>query len=552
MGKTNKKVKKLAQKGGIRAKVQRQHAKRNQTHAKDRRRSVAAKGAVVPKPAKRKGADNNNNDDDATATAAATAAKKKKQRLQKTKDELDSVAPENMDVDDFLNTFNDSEDDDDSDEGGASDESSDVERDNVWGDDDEDSDSDDEDMPTAMDAETEVQQAAKARGAAAKKQTKKKSETERHKEELEQLKETDPEFYAFLQKNDQEVLAFGQDSDDEDADDKAEDMAEVDSSITDSAGAKAKRGSAQDSSSKRPVLTASLLQRIILRTHKGSNRALILLIKAFRTGVRLGDSKQENASSKFVIESSAVFNHLLVYCIGNLHRIFRRRLQGKDGQKQKGSEASKKEKPFLPAQCKPWNSMKTIIMSFLRNTVALLSTVKEKDMKTFILQRMRHYVVYFKILPKVGRKFLKALIKAWIGSTKLEKDEEDLDELAASDAVRVQAFLRVRELVLAAPRYYMTDSLKGMYLAFVKRSKYTTELSIRKIEMARHCVVELFCIDPLDAYQFTFVYIRQLAIHLRSTLKATNLSSAVKNVYNWQFVHCLKLWTEVGRTVAYS
>ena len=32
-----------------------------------------------------------------------------------------------------------------------------------------------------------------------------------------------------------------------------EDMAEVDSSITDSAGAKAKRGSAQDSSSKRPV-----------------------------------------------------------------------------------------------------------------------------------------------------------------------------------------------------------------------------------------------------------------------------------------------------------
>jgi len=41
-----------------------------------------------------------------------------------------------------------------------------------------------------------------------------------------------------------------------------------------------------------------------------------------------------------------------------------------------------------------------------------------------------------------------------------------------------------------------------MYLAFVKRSKYTTELSIRKIQMARHCVVELFCIDPIDAYQY--------------------------------------------------
>ena len=113
-------------------------------------------------------------------------------------------------------------------------------------------------------------------------------------------------------------------------------------------------------------------------------------------------------------------------------------------------------------------------------------------MKTFILQRMRHYVVYFKILPKVGRKFLKvrlyfihctetaasivnllvfltwnplhqALVSAWIGSTKLEKDEEDVAELEASDAVRVHSFLRVRDLVLAAPRHYMSDALKGWF-----------------------------------------------------------------------------------------
>ena len=41
-----------------------------------------------------------------------------------------------------------------------------------------------------------------------------------------------------------------------------------------------------------------------------------------------------------------------------------------------------------------------------------------------------------------------------------------------------------------------------MYLAFVKRSKYTTALSAHKIRMARHCVVELFCVDPIDAYQY--------------------------------------------------
>lgn len=45
--------------------------------------------------------------------------------------------------------------------------------------------------------------------------------------------------------------------------------------------------------------------------------------------------------------------------------------------------------------------------------------------------------------------------------------------------------------------------------------------------------------------RFTFVYIRQLAIHVRTVLKATNPAAAIKTVYNWQFIHCLKLWTEV-------
>jgi hypothetical protein len=147
----------------------------------------------------------------------------------------------------------------------------------------------------------------------------------------------------------------------------------------------------------------------------------------------MGESMQANANSAFIINSSVVFNHLLVYCVGNMHRILKRKLMGTGGQKQQMKNKKKKVdaggdhddeeeeekekekeggdddsgKPFLPAHCKPWNALKSLVVSFLRNAVTLLGTVKDRDMQCFLLQRMRHYMAYFKILPKIGRSFLK-------------------------------------------------------------------------------------------------------------------------------------------------
>lgn len=75
---------------------------------------------------------------------------------------------------------------------------------------------------------------------------------------------------------------------------------------------------------------------------------------------------------------------------------------------------------------------------------------------------------------------------------------------------------------------------------------------------------EIFCLNHQAAYQHAFGFIRQLAIHLRNSMKLktkvrytlTILSplqfitvfdtqESYKQVYNWQYVHAVDFWSLV-------
>lgn len=61
-----------------------------------------------------------------------------------------------------------------------------------------------------------------------------------------------------------------------------------------------------------------------------------------------------------------------------------------------------------------------------------------------------------------------------------------------------------------------------IYLAFVRECKQYTELTHQRFIVMRNCVTELYAMDTVTAYQHAFVYIRQLAIHVRNAM--TSLS----------------------------
>lgn len=57
-------------------------------------------------------------------------------------------------------------------------------------------------------------------------------------------------------------------------------------------------------------------------------------------------------------------------------------------------------------------------------------------------------------------------------------------------------------------------------MAFVRSSKLTTAQTLPAIQFMRSSLVELCRIDPPTTYYYAFVYIRQLAVHLRSAISA--------------------------------
>lgn len=64
-----------------------------------------------------------------------------------------------------------------------------------------------------------------------------------------------------------------------------------------------------------------------------------------------------------------------------------------------------------------------------------------------------------------------------------------------------------------------SQTSQSTYLELVRSAKSTSSHKLPAINLMKNSASEIFCMDHAVAYQHAFGYIRQLAIHLRNSMK---------------------------------
>ncbi|KAH8323531.1 hypothetical protein KR067_013064 [Drosophila pandora] len=379
--------------------------------------------------------------------------------------------------------------------------------------------------------------------------TAKKGSKKTHKEELEGLKDLDPEFYDFLKKNDQQLLDFNLlDSDDDDEEeeeakpenvkgkaDESEDDEEDEEKYhkpNEDLAVASDESDFEDEAEDDEAATGGT-QKITLNLLRQWEQQLAQpnvsidivrkVIQAFNSALASisadgadGGENQPNAAAFKVVGASA-FNGVIQLCVLHLQPAIIRVL---------GVKANSS----LPLhKYKKWVKVRGCLRYYLTDLIRLVEQVSSANILGVLLKHLHQMAGMVTPFTALGKTILKRLIVLWA---------------TGDETVRVLAFLCILKITRKQQATMLNHVLKAMYLAYVRNSKFVSPNTLPGINFMRRSLVEMFALDLNVTYQHAFLYIRQLAIHLRNAVILKKKDS-FQAVYNWQFINSLRLWSDL-------
>mmetsp|Transcript_4160 Transcript_4160/g.11330 ORF Transcript_4160/g.11330 Transcript_4160/m.11330 type:complete len:859 (+) Transcript_4160:60-2636(+) len=373
---------------------------------------------------------------------------------------------------------------------------------------------------------------------------------ERMKAQMSKLTQSDPEFHEFLQENEQSLLEFGDDE-------EGAEEPDSDDEVT-------KRGAPSSIE-----LTFAELKKLEKGVFKAKGiKSLKKLMAAYRCACHLADSSDDDKGSRpgesgiqYIIDSSRVFDKLMVLCLRHCHKIFRFHLfeeapknddnnnnnnnkvdgpeKGDDREEDEMIDVNNPIDPRKLERAKRWTELRRILQSFFSSTIHIMSEAKEPELLTFILKALSNYIPMMSPFPRVAEAMLKCLVDKW---------SAPLDSSQDYQVVRLNTFFRIRQLAKTQPFPFIESCLRKTYLAYARRSKHGKSTpsveDLSTLTFMGNSIVELYSLDLHSSYQHAFVYIRQLALHLRTAIQRSTPESH-QQLFRWQYMHCLKVWVAV-------
>lgn len=185
----------------------------------------------------------------------------------------------------------------------------------------------------------------------------------------------------------------------------------------------------------------------------------------------------------------------------------------------------------LPTDAKKTKTISPLIRTYTGSILHLLDTLSDPATIKLTLSSIRSLLPYLLSFKKLLKEVIKNVVAIWADNSNTE-------------ATRVSAFLVLRRLTVIGDAGIRETVLKSTYQGLVKGARNTTIHTIQGINLMKNSAAELWGIDAGIGYTTGFTFLRQLAIHLRSSITNTSKES-YKTVYNWQYVHSLDFWSRV-------
>lgn len=347
------------------------------------------------------------------------------------------------------------------------------------------------------------------------------------KKSMGKLKETDPELFKFLQQNDKKLLNFSTEADEpeqdasEDEDENVHKPTELEVA-SDESDYEPEEADAKPRKSN--VITLKMLKdwQAGLQAEEVPIEIIRNVIKAFNSALA-SISGDPNMHGEYIVEGSSIFNGIIQLCVLHLEKALRRylKLTGK---------ANLKE----IQKCKRFSKVKNILRFYLIDLTKLLESVASANILSVLLKHLHQIASVLTAFTSITKPVLKRLVQIW--ST-------------GEESIRIVAFLCILKITRNQQDLFLNQVLKTMYMEYVRNSKFVSPNTLPAINFMRRSLTELFLLDLNVAYHHVFLFIRQLAIHLRNAILLQK-KEHFQQIYNWQYMNSLKLWGDVLSTVS--
>ena len=350
-------------------------------------------------------------------------------------------------------------------------------------------------------------------------------ETGMSKGAMDALAEKDPEFYKYLKENDPEALNFDEDVDLAEVDGLSESEAEAQPKKKKQK--KAKRVQVEEEEEEveddETEDLAEVTKAMVTKWTKAmmgqhSLRAMRQVVLAFRAAAHVNED--EGKVYKYTISSPDVYHDLLVTALKNIPEVLNYHLPVKE---------SAAGKVRVSTDSKKFKTLTALLKSHSSSVHHLLTTLSDESTLKLTLSSITPLLPYLLPFKKVLKNIVKTVVDVWSDSS-------------STEATRITAFLVIRRLTAIGDPGLREAVLKTAYQGLIKGSRNTTIHTIQGINLMKNSAAELWGIDQAVGYTTGFTFIRQLAIHLRSSI-TNNQKESYKTVYNWQYVHSLDFWS---------